>query len=120
MEADPDGDLAAVERLARFDADQLRAIESAIAEHLDVDTTYLADDGFSVIPDGDRALKVIWRGSARIDSATFTGIIATATAGDESGAKRWRDRLPEPAGAPARPRRFRRRNRPGGTEPASG
>jgi hypothetical protein len=113
MEGDPDVDVSGVERLPRFDADQLRAIESALADHLALDTTYLAADGFSVVPDGDHGLKVLWRGSARIDSATFTAIVATATAGDESGAKRWREHLPEPAGAPARPRRFRRRRRPG-------
>jgi len=118
MEGEPDADLPGVERLPRFDADQLRAIESALADHLALDTTYLADDGFSVVPDGDHGLRVLWRGSARIDPATFTEIVATATAGDESGAKRWREHLPEPAGAPAGPRRFRRRRRSGDSDGA--
>jgi hypothetical protein len=113
MEGQPDGDRPTVARLARFNADQVRAIERALADHLAIDTTYLAPDGFSVTPDGDHGLSVHWRGSAGIAAATFNDIVARATAGDESGEHRWREHLPEPAGAQARPRRFKRRRRPG-------
>ena len=117
MEGQPDVDRPAVARLARFDADQLRAIERAIAEHLGVDATYLAADGFNVSPDGDRGMSIEWRGSARIDAETFNAIVAGATAGDDSGEQRWREHLPEPAGIRARPRKFKRRRRPGDAGP---
>ena len=113
MEGDPADDGPNVAWLPRFDADQLRAIESALAAHLALDTAFVDEDGFSVALDGDHGLRVLWRGSARIDPATFSAIVATATAGDQSGAKRWREHLLEPAGTPARPRRFRRRRRSG-------
>ncbi len=108
-DADPLPPTAA--HLARFNADQLRDIERAIAEHLRVDTTQVADDGFSVTPGGDGAMLIHWRGSASIDTETFHRIVDTATADDESAAQRWRDHLPEPHGAQARPRHFVKRRR---------
>ena len=106
-----DGPAPAVARLARFNADQLRAIERAIAEHLAVDTTHVTLDGFSVAPESSGSMGIQWRGAARIDIATFNRIVAEATADDDTADGRWRDHLPPPHGAPARPRQFVRRKR---------
>jgi hypothetical protein len=111
MEGQPEGEdfPDGVARLARFNADQVRAIECALAEHLAVDATHVTADGFSLTPEPSGAFGVHWRGSARIDSATFHRIVQEATADDETAAQRWREHLPEPRGALARPRHFRRR-----------
>jgi hypothetical protein len=108
-------------RLARFNADQLRQIERAIAEHLDVDTVHVDGDGFSVTPDAGsdgRFIVVHWRGSARLETTVFQAILAAATADDDSAAQRWQGRHPEPHGPVPRPRRFqpRRRRDAGPTE----
>jgi hypothetical protein len=108
----PEADLpATAAHLARFNADQLREIERAIAEHLRVDARQIADDGFSVTPDTGDAMRIHWRGSASIDTVTFHRIVSAATAHDESASQRWRDHLPEPNGPQSRPRRFAKRRR---------
>jgi hypothetical protein len=113
MEGTPQGDIfpAHVARLARFNSEQLRDIERALAELLAVDTTYVTPDGFSVTRESDETVGIHWRGTARLDIATFNRIVNEATAGDETATDRWRDHMPEPRGALARPRHFVRRKR---------
>jgi hypothetical protein len=100
-----------VTHLARFNADQLRSIERAIAEHLEVDTTHVTLDGFSVTRESDSAMGIQWRGAALIDMTTFHRIVREATADDESAEHRWRETLPQPNGPLARPRQYVRRKR---------
>lgn len=115
-----DGAGTGAAHLARFNAFQLREIERALAEHLGVSAEHVGHGGFTVMPEGERVVRISWVGSAAIDRKLFLGIVEAATGDDDSASRRWRDRLPEAQGQQARPRGVggrRRRSRPSEDSP---
>jgi len=84
---------------------ELRDIERAIAQHLRVDIEQVDRDGFTILPDSGRLLRVTWRGSAPITLDDFQSIVDEATAEPTSTG-----RQPRPGGAPV-PRVTRREPR---------
>jgi hypothetical protein len=104
----------AAAHLSRFNAEQLAAIELAIAECLQVNSEHLAAHGFSVMRETDDSFRVTWEASAAIPIAEFQLLVEAATQGHEPTSWRPLLKLPPPRGpatdSPRRRRRSRRRD----------
>jgi hypothetical protein len=100
--------------LSRFNAEQLAAIERAIAKCLQVNSEHLAAHGFSVMRESDDSFRVTWEASAAIPITEFQLLVEAATQGYEPTSWRPLLKLPPPHGpaevSPRRPRRSRRRD----------
>ena len=95
--------------LSRFNAEQLDAIERAIADCLQVNSEHLAAHGFSVMRESDDSFRVTWEASAAIPITEFQLLVEAATQGYEPPSWRPLLKLPPPRGpATVSPRRGRR------------
>ena len=65
--------------LSRFNVHQLREIEQALAQHLRLNIEQVDGEGFTIVPDAGRLLRVTWRGSAPISIDDFQSIVDEAT-----------------------------------------
>lgn len=95
--------------LSRFNVHELRAIERALAQHLRVNIEQVDQQGFTVVPEAGRLLRVTWQGSAPIAIDDLQSIIDEATAEHVStGPQPWPGR---PAAVPMVTRKVTRRRR---------
>ena len=92
---DGDGDYLPI--LSRFNVHELRAIERALAQHLRVSIEQVGEEGFTVVPDSGRLLRVTWQGSAPIAIDDLQSIVDEATAEHPStGRQPWPGHAPVP------------------------
>ena len=83
--------------LSRFNVHELRAIERALAQHLRISIEQVAEEGFTVVPDSGRLLRVTWQGSAPIAIDDLQSIVDEATAEHPStGRQPWPGSAPVP------------------------
>ena len=95
--------------LSRFNVYQLRDIEKALAQRLGVNLEHLDQDGFVVVPESGRRLRISWRASAPITVEDFRAIIDEAAVEPASTGRQPRPGRPAPA--PKVTRRAARRGR---------
>jgi hypothetical protein len=102
-------------RLSRFNVHQLRDIEKALAQHLGVNPEHVDQDGFAVVPDSSRLLRITWRASTAISVDDFQSIVDEATVEPADTGPQPRPGRPAPVPKVTRrlPRRSRRPRQPG-------
>ena len=102
-------------RLSRFNVHQLRDIEKALAQHLGVNPEHVDHDGFAVVPDSGRLLRITWRASTAISVDDFQSIVDEATVEPADTGPQPRPGRPAPPPKVTRrlPRRSRRPRQPG-------